>query len=1089
MLPADADRCRSWFAWGASGIAAFLYPASGFYLTAASSSSASGKAAAYPNKVGSSSSTAASAAAAAVAAGPSMPSEAELEELLLLLQGKQLGEGAAGKAAASPAAAAAASVSHDSVSAAAAAAAPAQPMLALSLDWQLLRLRAVLHDCQSPSVRKELMVVDLEGTHIKGTLADTRLSVELQLQDVRLFDCCSDPGVHECVLQRLDPGSPVASVGAVLLSSSHGWGCGLTGLSLIQGSGLHRLSPEAFGWDAGTALPVVSSRSSARASAATAAGVKSGSGLDAGAGRSSSKASAGGHDVAGRGRPLKQPLLCIGVEVEGKYKSVSVQLQQLQLLARPGCVVGLQSMLQQLPSDTLQQHLAKAAAEIAAQQAASLWLSPCPDVPASSAAAGPPGRHAIPRRQRSVHFTDAGCGGSPVAVARMSARQTSEVQLPAALLQVQFSFTLQELLVVVPTELHYAAGLNAVLHLQGLKLRPAAAAAAAADTAAAAAAAQCPSFDGTADTLFADMDGVAVGGSTVNDAGTAAASSGDANVPPGYGNSSSTSAVKLEQPQQQLQKQQKQQKLYSLELASSCVSVQLPEAAAASTVSRPRVGRGAGNSHQNLLELLKLPPVQGSITLSGLPAADAPPKDGSKLQHQPHKQHQLPLVQVAVQMPPVKAVLATRLLLAVMKVKTLLLHQLKLPLEALVACYSLDCDMQQAAVAAWQQRQQQPQNQPCQQQQQQQHQEVSEVHVVSLNPAGDALDDGQPPSPTDSEVLRWMSAPAALYSAALPAAASLGNASLGLAGQQLVADRFLNHHQQQQQQQQLAHQGQQGASPVVPSSGHVDILLGSSTGSSASGSSATVVGTRDQQLRRCDSDSMMHAAVASTLQLQEQEQQQQQQQQQQQEACQGVVNTPAPVAAITAEAAAAAAAAAAALAGPDLQLLDLVMLVEDLDIEYIDDKQQQQQQQQQQAPPTNSCSSGRGTPHLHLQLQLGLLTLKFRHSSHGSKAELCANNLFYDDKLVLPSPALAATAPDQLIVPPCLAHILQAASCEGLQLLWQSRPKLWGVDHQLQMAAQGLQAVVSFPGLQHQLAARVCLCAISRLFYKLGSQS
>jgi len=408
-----------------------------------------------------------------------MPSEAELEELLLLLQGKQLGEGAAGKAAVSPAAAAGASVSPDSVSAAAAAAAaaPAQPMLALSLDWQLLRLRAVLHDCQSPSVRKELMVVDLEGTHIKGTLADTRLSVELQLQDVRLFDCCSDPGVHECVLQRLDPGSPVASVGAVLLSSSHGWGCGLTGLSLIQGSGLHRLSPEAFGWDAGTALPVVSSRSSARASAATAADAKSGSGLDAGAGRTSSKARAGGHDVAGRGRPLKQPLLCIGVEVEGAYTSVSVQLQQLQLLARPGCVVGLQSMLQQLPSDTLQQHLAKAAAEIAAQQAASLWLSPCPDVPASSAAAGPPGRHAIPRRQRSVHFTDAGCGGSPVAVAGVSARQTSAVQLPAALLQVQFSFTLQELLVVIPTELHYAAGLNAVLHLQGLKLRPAAAAA------------------------------------------------------------------------------------------------------------------------------------------------------------------------------------------------------------------------------------------------------------------------------------------------------------------------------------------------------------------------------------------------------------------------------------------------------------------------------------------------------------------------------------------------------------------------------------------------------------------------------------
>eukprot|EP00775_Hariotina_reticulata_P007319 gene7319-7531_t len=187
------------------------------------------------------------------------------------------------------------------------------------------------------SSRKELLVLDLEGTRIRGSLSGTRLSAELSMQDFRLFDCCSDPGVHECVLQRLDPGSPVASVGAVLLSSSHGWGSGLTGLSLSQGSGLHRLSPEAFGWDAGTALPVVSSSSSARVAAATAVGATAGSGGDAGARHTAGRAAAGGgRGTSGSGRPVKQPLLSIGVDVEGHCKSISVQLQQLQLLARPG---------------------------------------------------------------------------------------------------------------------------------------------------------------------------------------------------------------------------------------------------------------------------------------------------------------------------------------------------------------------------------------------------------------------------------------------------------------------------------------------------------------------------------------------------------------------------------------------------------------------------------------------------------------------------------------------------------------------------------------------------------------------------------
>jgi len=58
--------------------------------------------------------------------------------------------------------------------------------VALSLDWQLLRLRACCTDCPSASTRKELLVLDLEGTCIQGSLTGSRLSVALQLQEFAL---------------------------------------------------------------------------------------------------------------------------------------------------------------------------------------------------------------------------------------------------------------------------------------------------------------------------------------------------------------------------------------------------------------------------------------------------------------------------------------------------------------------------------------------------------------------------------------------------------------------------------------------------------------------------------------------------------------------------------------------------------------------------------------------------------------------------------------------------------------------------------------------------------------------------------------
>jgi hypothetical protein len=203
---------------------------------------------------------------------------------------------------------------------------------------------------------------------------------------------------------------------------------------------------------------------------------------------------------------------------------------------------------------------------------------------------------------------------------------------------------------------------------------------------------------------------------------------------------------------------------------------------------------------------------------------------------------------------------------------------------------------------------------------------------------------------------------------------------------------------------------------------------------------------QQQQLKRCDSDRLLQSMSLSPptlLDLQQQQQQQQEatssrqqrqhQRQQQQPQRRGAVSS---------------AAAAAALAVPELQLLALELLLEELDIQYVQDvplTQQQQQQQQQ-----NSSSS---SPELHLRLQASLLQIQFRHSNHGSTAELSLNDLVLQD--VLPAPAAAAAAA-ALDMKRLLSHML----LDRVQVAWRSQLRLSGAQQELQAALIGLQVHV-----------------------------
>lgn len=885
---ADAERCRSWFAWGASSIGGYLYP---------SAQQSSSNNTTTPSKATPSKQALASGGGAGAGAGATMPSEADLDELLEILHIRNSDAG--GAAGPSEEAAAALEAAQQAASSRAAAApADSKPgglaaTAVVGLKWQVLRLRAALQDCPADAPKRELLVLDIEGTSITGNLKGGNLSAQLALQDVRLFDCCSDPGVHECVLQRLDPASPVAAVGGQLLSPSRAWGSGLTGLGLSQAQGLQRLSPEAFGWSS-NAMPAVASGAHMRRAAAGAGG-------------------APGASADGRGSV--PALLTIGLKLAGSSKHVSVQLEPLQLLARPGCVVAVNSMLEQLPQDTLQQQLAAAQADIEAASGYAFSKSS----QATAAAAGP----------RGVRFSDGSQPGQsePKAAAAVQQRQQ---HLPLAVLQLQLTFVISELLLVLPTELQYASGTNAVVHLQGFKL----------------AAAQ-----------------VASGGLPAG-----------LQTPPGEqlqyalsssGGSDDAAQSGTSKPQQLLQQQ------LTLGLSSVFVGVHqsyTPESYSYSPDAVPQ--HMYQQHHMRLQELLTLPPVQGTVWLTGRaqPAAAAAHRRWSS-----EAGTQQALVKVSLQVPPISCCLPGSLLATVQQAAAAVAWQSQLRLPELVATYNLPLQRQLELAAAAAQ-QQQPDG-------------ADEAPAgASTSAAAAAPVSRRTPSPTEYEVAQWLAEPAP----ATPASQAAVDADFC-------------------------------AAPVAP------------------------------QLRRCDSDKLLQPAAGHTGGQQQQS------------------SLPRPAAARARSKQGkqkqqlSHADVAALLTVPEVVLLELELLVEELDIQYIHDAaadscHEQQQQQEHQAPSGQAASMAE----VHLRLQASLLSIGFKHSTHGSRAEAGLKDLVLQDVLAdaAPHPGHQHTAAAAAGAAGVL-RLISSVSIEELQVAWARQLGQLAVLQQIQVAVEGLQIQVS----------------------------
>jgi hypothetical protein len=804
----DAERCRSWFAWGVSGITS--------YLSQGASTAAGAR-----NQSSSLSAAAAAAAGAVATTGRGaneevageLLSDADVDELLaLLLHGGLPGGGQAPPPGAGAGAGAGAS-SDGSSSSKSCSSAPAPPPV-LSLSWQLPQLSCELHDSpagrqssSSSSTTTTLLALELVGATITARGSGPNLTAQLALQDARLLDCCSDPGVQECVLQRVDTGGPIAALAAALPGS---------------GTGKERV------------------------------------------------------------RALPQPLLVAGVEAQQGAAHVSVQLQPLQMLARPGCIAAMTCLTSGLPQDTLAAHAARAAA----------------DMPAAAAAQTP-------------------VAASPA--------------LQSKMLRSSFSVHVPEVLLLLPSEMHYAHSSSVLLRVLGLHVGPP------------------PAGDEGA-------RGVVV---LAPDVGSA-----DAHLP---------SAAAVEPSPTRQQQQQQQHCRYVLEIET--VSLSLHQASVSDSggsSSAAAAAAAAALAAPPALEMLQLPPLQGTIVYSST--------HGSTPRRTSARRAAPPPVRVALQLPPVSVLITASGLARLNEVCTALAFQASLPLDDLVACYHLSPQQQCAAVAA--------------------------ARTARQSAAGGAVhtgtNQGSNTSPTSSDAVvqtpGLLPTTEAAMSTAHAEAAAVRSAS---ADTEIQAHQQLQQQQQQQQQQQARQHAMQ------------------------------------TPLRRCDSDRLLQSMSFSPTDADRQGTLL--------HSCQESVVKEELRPGSGSKARQSQTGVAAEPAAPPAQLLAVELLLEELDMQYIDD----------------AAETGNN---LHLRLQASLLHINAHASTHGSSVELALCDVVLQDMLALPTvagstPTPAAYQQQQQQLPPPW-RLLSNVCIDRAALSWRRALHPTAELQQVQASLEGLHIQV-----------------------------
>jgi hypothetical protein len=182
--------------------------------------------------------------------------------------------------------------------------------------------------------------------------------------------------------------------------------------------------------------------------------------------------------------------------------------------------------------------------------------------------------------------------------------------------------------------------------------------------------------------------------------------------------------------------------------------------------------------------------------------------------------------------------------------------------------------------------------------------------------------------------------------------------------------------------------------------------------------------------------------------------------------------------------------AAAILAVPEVVLLDLELLLEELDVQYVHDTapnvQPPQQQQWQlgdahqlQVATQGSSLHASTAAALHFRFQASLLSVGFKHGSYGSCVEAGLKDLVLQDMLDVASPAGTAHAgqlPSRppsaaaavggaateaaVAMPVALLRLLRSITIEEVQVVWRQQLGSAAVAEEVQVALDGLQVQV-----------------------------
>lgn len=199
------------------------------------------------------------------------------------------------------------------------------------LDLNVLHLGLVARVDQTPQrnlasnpstprvrVLQEVMQLKVDQTYATAAVRDANVQGKLEIADFRAYDCCTDPGVRECVLSRLQ-----SNLGYSLMSRSGDMGS-CRDWRDISSSLPPSTSHNLYGQQWSPAGPAHAGSSTWRLGDRVASAVSS-----------------------------SAPFISFTLEQDAGHSNIAVELQPMQMVYRPKFVAFLADIPAEMPADTL----------------------------------------------------------------------------------------------------------------------------------------------------------------------------------------------------------------------------------------------------------------------------------------------------------------------------------------------------------------------------------------------------------------------------------------------------------------------------------------------------------------------------------------------------------------------------------------------------------------------------------------------------------------------------------------------------------------------------------------------------------------